>query len=470
METWEVLSMSRKEVVRPGLIRALVAGQLTNRQVAGGLRLGVRQVQRLKRRFRADGVAGLMHRTRGQPSRQRLAPAVRQRVADLMQTVYAGLNDCHLTEKLQEVEGLTLCRESVRRIRVALGRPAKHPRRPPRHRRRRLPEARAGSLVLLDGSPAAWLEDRGPTMTLHGALDDAGGAVLALHFRPTEDLHGYAVVLETVFTTRGLPVACYGDGTTILVRSDPHWSLEEELRGAQDPTHLGRVLAELGIGYIRARSPQAKGRIERLWRTLQDRLIAELRLRGIATREAANAFLPLFIADYNRRFARPPADPTPAWRRPPRDLPLVLSCRYTRTVARDNTVRLGPRWLQLPPGPGGRSYAGCRVELHEGVDGRLVALQHGRVLATQPSPGPDFVLIPRADPGKARGQRLRASRSPSDEGGRDVPLARNRASAACEVLAALAAHLRRPAREHPWRRPFSRRERERQHAVTPQGG
>ena len=93
-------------------------------------------------------------------------------------------------------------------------------------------------------------------MTLHGALDDATGAVLALHFRPTEDLHGYAMLFAQVFATHGLPVACYGDGTAILVRTDAHWSLDEELRGAQDPTHLGRVLAELGIGYIRAHSPQ----------------------------------------------------------------------------------------------------------------------------------------------------------------------------------------------------------------------
>lgn len=462
--------MSRKEAVRPGLLKALVAGQLTNRQVAAGLRLSIRQVQRLKRRFRADGAAGLVHRTRGQPSRRRLPPAVRQRVAELMGTIYADLNDCHLTEKLREVEGLTLCRESVRGIRRTLGRPAKHPRRPPRHRRRRLPEARAGSLVLLDGSPAAWLEDRGPAMTLHGALDDAGGEVLALHFRPTEDLHGYAVVFDQVFTTRGLPVACYGDGTNILVRNDPHWTLDEELRGAQEPTHLGRVLAELGIGYIRARSPQAKGRIERLWRTLQDRLIVELRLRGIATRAAANAFLPLFIADYNRRFARPPADPTPAWRRPPRELAPLVSCRYTRTVARDNTVRLGSRWLQLPPGPGGRSYAGRRLELREGVDGRLVALEAGRVLAAQASPGPDFVLQPRSDSGAQQRQRLRASRSPSEQGGRYLPLGPHRPSSPLTALAVLAQALRRPARPHPWRRGFAARERARQRALTPKGG
>jgi hypothetical protein len=353
---------------------------------------------------------------------------------------------------------------------MALGLPAKHPRCPPRHRRRRLPEARAGSLVLLDGSPAAWLGARGPTLTLHGALDDAGGEVLALHFRPTEDLHGYAVVLETVFTTRGLPVACYGDGTTILVRTDAHWTLDEELRGAQDPPHLGRVLADLGIGYIRARSPQAKGRIERLWRTLQDRLIAELHLHGIATLQAANAWLPLFLADYNRRFAHPPADPTPAWRRPPRDLPLVLSCRYIRTVARDNTVRLGPRWLQLPPGPGGRSSAGRRVELRECLDGRLIALEEGRVLAAQPSPRPNFVLDPRAAPSRARPQRLRASRSLSEPGGRSLPRGRPRGPSLLTALTELAAHLRRPARPHPWRRGFATRPRARQRALTPQRG
>ena len=266
--------MSRKEVNRPGLLKALVAGQLTNRQVAGALRLSVRHVQRLKRRWQAAGAAGLVHRARARPSRRRLAPELRDRVADLMRTVYRGLNDSHLTEKLREVEGLTLCRESVRRIRRALGLPAKQPRRPPRHRRRRLPEARAGSLMLLDASPADWLEGRGPRLTLHGALDDASGAVLALDVSPRRGSARLRGDLRPGLHDRGLPIACYGDGTTILVRSDPHWSLEEELRGAQDPTHLGRVLAELGIGYIRARSPQAKGRIERLWRTLQDRLTA----------------------------------------------------------------------------------------------------------------------------------------------------------------------------------------------------
>ena len=449
--------MSRKEVIRPGLLRARATGQVTTRQVARALRVTVRHVYRLQPRFAAGGAAGLVHRGRGRPSARRLAPAVRERVAALMETVYDGLNDCHLTEKLHEVEGLRLCRESVRRIRQRLGRPATQPRRPPRHRRRRPPAARAGRLRLLDGSPADWLEARGPRLTLHGALDDATGAVLALHFRPTEDLHGYATLFAQVFATHGLPVACYGDGTAILVRTDAHWSLDEELRGTQDPTHLGRVLAELGIGYIRAHSPQAKGRIERLWRTLQDRLRGELRLRGIHTPAAANAVLPEFLVDYNRRFAHAPIDPTPAWRRPPRDLALQLSCRYVRTVARDNTVRLGPRWLQLPPGPGGRSHAGRRVDLRECLDGRLVALVDGHVLAATPSPGPDFVLQPRARPSRARPRD--PARAPRPR--RPRPL--------LPALADLAAHLRPAAPRHPWRQAFSRRERRRQRIRAAKG-
>jgi len=254
-----------------------------------------------------------------------------------------------------------------------------------------------GQLVQIDASPFAGLEARGPAMTLHGAIDDATSTVLALHFRPTEDLHGYATVFQQMFTQYGRPLALYGDRINILVRNDAHWSLAEQLRGAQDPTHLGRVLHDLGIGYLEAGSPEAKGRVERLWRTLQDRLSSELRLRHITTPEGANAFLPEFLADLNPRFTRPPSDPAPAWRVAPRELSLVLSCRYSRQVARDNTVHLGPRWIQLPPGPHHRSYARCRVELRELLDGRLVVLHEGVILATQLAPL-DFVLKPRSAP------------------------------------------------------------------------
>lgn len=461
METWETLTMSRKEVPRAGLVKAALAGRITNQQGALALRLSTRQFQRLKRRFRADGAGGLLHRLRGRPSPRRLPAALRQRVAALLRSTYLGLNDCHATEKLREVEGLLVSRPSVRRLRRALRLPAKHRRRPRQHRARRIPAARMGALVQLDGSPFAWLEGRGPALTLLGMVDDATTTVLALAFRPTEDLHGYATVLSQTATQYGLPVSLYGDRLNLFVRNDRHWTLAEELQGAQEPTHFGRMLRDLGIGFIAARSPQAKGRIERLWRTLQDRLVSELRLRGLASPAGANAYLPEFLAAFNRRFARPPAEATPAWRPAPRDLDALLSCRYTRRVARDNTVRLGPRLVQIPRGPHRRSYAGCRVEVRECLDGRLLVWAQGAVLGTQASPGPDFVLQPRRAPHTTSAPRLRATRSASEGAGRDLHAPRIRSSGPRARPAA-------PAAAHPWRRPFTRRGR--QISRTPKPG
>ena len=313
--------MSGKEAPRPGILKALCDERITNGEAAIALHLTVRQVQRLKGRYRESGAAGLVHRGRGQPSPQRLADPVREQIATLMTAVYAGFNDAHLTEKLREQHGLAVSRPTVRRIRRALGRPATRRRRARPHRQRRLREAAAGSLVQIDGSSFDWLEGRGPAMTLLGAIDDATGAVLALHFRPTEDLHGYLTLFRQLFTTHGLPLAFYGDRLNVFVRNDRHWTLAEQLQGSQSPTRLGRLLQELGVGFIAAHSPQAKGRVERLWQTLQDRLVSELRLRGIRTLAEANAFLPAFIADFNRRFSVPPATPTGLWRRPPATWP-----------------------------------------------------------------------------------------------------------------------------------------------------
>lgn len=440
--------MSRKEVPRAGLLKAARAGKISNAQGALALHVSIRQFQRLKVRVAAEGLRGLFHRLRGRPSPRRLAAEVRQRVAALLHTTYVGLNDCHATEKLREVEGLPVSRSSVRRLRRALGLPPKRRRRARAGRMRRTPEAQMGALVQLDASPFAWLEDRGPTLALHGAIDDATGTGLALYFRPTEDLHGYSTLLQQLCTTYGRPLALYGDRLGVFVRNDPHWTLEEQLRGTQDPTHFGRILQELGIGYIAAHSPQAKGRIERFWQTLQDRLVSELRLRGISTLEAANAFLPAFLADLNPRFARAPADAAAAWRPAPRDLAAVLSCRYTRTVAHDNTVRLGPRWVQLPRR---RSYAGRRLELRECLDGRLLVFADGHCLATQPAPPADFVLRPRRGPSADRRPRRRAPQSRVPEGSRYPPASRTRPFSPRPRSTAAP---RKPASTHPWRHAF----------------
>jgi hypothetical protein len=353
-----------------------------------------------------------------------------EQIRRLMRTLYEGFNDSHLTEKLREIHHLSVSRASVHRLRVALGQPAQRPRRPPLHRARRPRATAVGRLVQLDGSPFAWLEERGPALTLLGAIDDASSRILALHFRPTEDLHGYLVLLGQLVRQHGVPVALYGDRLNVFVRNDQHWTLDEELTGVQSPTHFGRVLADLGVAYIAAQSPQGKGRVERLWGTLQDRLVSELRLRRVATAEAANAFLPEFIDAHNRRFAAAASGLPSVWRRPPHNLDHVLGCRYPRIVARDNTVRLGSRWVQLPPGPQRRSWAGRRLEIRELLDGRLLVLGDDRLLATLPSP-PGFVLRPRRSPRDRTGLVERRPLAP--------PPARPRRLAPS-----------RPAADHPW--------------------
>jgi hypothetical protein len=463
--------MSRKEVPRAGLVKAALAGKITNAEGARALRLSVRQFRRLKQRVRDEGGArALLHRLRGRPGNRHLPAAVRGQIATLMTTTYAGFNDVHLTEKLREVHALAVSRASVRTLRRALGRPATRPRAAPQHRSRRPRRAALGQLAQLDASPFAWFEDRGPMATLHGLIDDATSIPLALWFRPNEDLHGYVTVLDHTCRAYGVPVELYGDRLNLFQRNDSHWTLAEELQGQQEPTHFGRMLVALGIGFIQAHSPQAKGRIERLWGTLQDRLTSELRLRRIGTLEAGNAFLPEFLADFIPRFAQPPATTLPAWRSAPRDLDRVLSCHYARTVGRDNTVQLGPRWVQIPRGRGGRSYAGCRVDVCELLDGRLLVFYQSALLVQHPSPSAAFVLKPREAPSARRG-RPRAPQSPATpvnsasrlgaqglrgatrrdrQGGRHLPTpppSRN-------SPATRSPRRRRPSPTHPWRTPW----------------
>ena len=251
--------MSRKEIPRAGLVQAALAGRITNREGAQALHLTIRQFQRLKRRVRDGGPLAVRHQGRGRLSPRRLPAAVGAQVQALLQDRYAGFNDTHLTEKLRERHGVAISRESVRRLRQALGWPAVHRRRPAQHRARRPREAAAGQLVQLDGSPFDWLQGRGPVMTLLGAIDDATSEVVALHFQPTEDLHGYATLVQQMVTTYGLPVALYGDGVNILVRTDRHWSLGEQLAGVQAPTHWAACSRTWALAISAPRRPRPRG-------------------------------------------------------------------------------------------------------------------------------------------------------------------------------------------------------------------
>jgi hypothetical protein len=222
-------------------------------------------------------------------------------------------------------------------------------------------------------------------LCLMGAIDDATGELLpGAHFVEQECAAGYLQVLKAIAQEKGVPLSAYMDRHGSLKRNDAHWTLEEELRGAQDPTQVGRALHALEVEVIYALSPQAKGRVERLWGTLQDRLVSELRLAGATTVDDANAVLEAFRPDYNRRFAVPPAEATSAWRPVRRgvDLERICSFHYEATVLNDNTVRLAGMVIDIPPGPRKRSYAGVRIELRQLLDGSWRVYLDDTVIAT----------------------------------------------------------------------------------------
>ncbi|MBF8301334.1 MAG: family transposase [Acidobacteria bacterium] len=405
----ELFPMRQRDLHRYHTLRLVLERRITVAQAATSLGLSPRHIWRLTARLQAGGRRALVHGHRGRPSRRRLPPALQARVLTLARGRYAGLNTTHLTEKLQTDEGLAVSRPTVYRLLRAAGVARPRRRRPPRHRARRLRKAQEGLLLLWDGSPHAWLEARGPTGCLVGAMDDATGRLLpGAAFVPAEDTVSYLRLLRTLVATCGIPVSLYMDRHGIFRRNDPAWTLEEELRGRQDPTQVGRALEGLGIEPIYALSPQAKGRIERLWGTLQDRLVAELRLAGIATLERATAFLAAFTAQFNARFARPAAETAPAWRPIPPGLDLDRVCSlYTEaTVLNDNTVRVDGTILQIPPGPGGRGYAKARVEVRQLLEGPWRVYYEDRLLVTHAAvTGPPQRSLPRRKyaAGRSRG-------------------------------------------------------------------
>ena len=443
--------MGVRDAQRLGPLKAAIEGRITNRKGVELTGLSLRQFKRLKARVRCQGPRGLLHGNRGRPSPRRLNQAVREQVVALLEHPEARLNDCHLRDVLAE-RGVRLSAEAVRQIRRALGLAPKRRRRPRRHHRRRLRAARVGSLVLIDGSQFAWLGEHIAPFALVGTLDDATGEPLSLVRRPHEDLHGFTQALRDLIAAFGVPEALYGDRTGIAVRNDRHWTLEEELAGRQQPTQFGQMLEELGIHYIAALSPQAKGRIERHWQTLQDRLPAELALHGIRTLEAFDAFLPHFLARCRAWFARAPRESVPAWRVAPRHLERILACRYPRVVGRDNVVSIPGHTLQIPPGPHRRSYAGARLETRELLDGRLIVLHEGGVLLEQPAPSGAFTLVPR---GSARAERrphreidLHKSPRINDRHAAQIP------GRTAKPRRGRLTSLRRPAPDHPWRQSY----------------
>ncbi|HEV2420620.1 MAG TPA: ISNCY family transposase [Candidatus Acidoferrales bacterium] len=363
--------MSQKELQRVAVIAACVKGDLACARAAELLDLTPRQIKHLKARYRQGSAAALAHAGRGRPSHRRLPDAVREQIVDLARSSYAGFNDHHLCEKLVEREGFSLSRETLRRLlrQQGLGPPRK--RRAPAHRHRRVRSARLGELVQLDGSPHDWLEGRGPRLTALGMQDDATGKILAAQFFSSETAFGYLCLLRQLLRRHGLPLAFYGDRSGVFVRNDDHWTVEEQLAGKRQPTQFGRALKQLGITFIAARSPQAKGRVERLWGVLQDRLVSELRLAQADDIHAANAVLRKFTADYNRRFACQPREQQTAWRAVPESLERICCFVHERIVSNDNVVQWEGRRFQIPQQARRFSFAGAKVQIYQALNGRL---------------------------------------------------------------------------------------------------
>ncbi len=387
------ITLTHEEQRRVKVLTEVREGRLRAQDAARLLGLSLRHCRRLLAAFRRAGPAALAHGNRGQPPHNRFPRTLQQRVLRWAKTTYAGFNHQHLTEELIEERGLRLSYWTVHRWLLAAGVPSPRPRRPRRHRRRREPMPQEGLLVQFDASQHDWLEGRGPRLALHGAIDDASNKVPAAVFREEEDAYGYLWILRDVVRTNGRPIAIYSDRHGIFHR-DPRQPLPlaQQLHGLRRaPTQVGRALQELGIRWIPASSPQAKGRIERLWGTFQDRLVSELRRARARTLDDANAVLVRFLPRYNARFAHAPADPHVAYRPlAPEQIPDDICCfAYERIVANDNTVQLGEHLLQILPGPHRRSYAQARVLVREHLDGRLsVSYQDHRLAISPLSPTP----------------------------------------------------------------------------------
>ena len=262
-------------------------------------------------------------------------------------------------------------------------------------------------MLLWDGSPHPWFGPSTDPCCLMLAVDDADGQALNAFFEPSETTLGYLKLLRGIIPVHGIPASIYMDRHSALFRTDDHWSLEEQLQGRQNPTQVGMALDDLGIEAIMAFSPQAKGRVERAFGTFQDRLMAELDLLEIRTIEEANRFLPSFLRDYNQRFRKTPAQSGSAFRPLSKNLDLedILSIRYPATVGNDNSIRLGGIVLDLPPGPKNRSWAKCRVEARQTLDGSWRVFYQDALIAS-------FPPTPLREPARVRRANARTKGAP----------------------------------------------------------
>jgi transposase len=366
--TWDILAMSAAERERLSVVRAIVDGSLLQRDGAERLGICLRQVKRLLRSWRKHGDQGLVSRQRGRVSPQRLAAEDEVKIVALLGGAYQGFGPTLAAEKLCERDAISISRESVRRLQVKhkLWRPKRRREKRVFHLRERRP--RFGELIQIDGSPHDWFEGRGPRCTLIVFIDDATGRLTALQFAPAESTRAYLLALRSHVLAHGTPLAFY---------SDRHGIFRVNAKDAQSgdgKTEFGRVASRLDIEAIHALTPQAKGRVERANQTLQDRLIKEMRLMGISDIEAAQGFVPGFIAVWNKRFAVDPRDPANAhrpWSQTPEALEAELARQEERLLSKALTFSTAGTLYCVRTKDTGIAFRGAKVTLRHCLDGSL---------------------------------------------------------------------------------------------------
>jgi len=261
----DIIAMSQKERQRYHLLKMVIGGKITLKETGSLMRVSYRQAKLLKKKLISEGPGGLIHGNRGRPSPRALNGELVDKILDLSLTTYAHFNDTHFTEKLREEEGITVGRDTVRRLRRTNGIKPKRRWRAKQHFKRRDRSSQEGIMVLWDGSPHRWFGKDTPPCCLMAAIDDATGRLLEAFFLPYECSFGYLKLLDSIVNTYGIPASIYQDRHSTLHRNDDNWTLAEQLAGKQEPTQVGGALKSLGITPIFALTPQAKGRVERLF-------------------------------------------------------------------------------------------------------------------------------------------------------------------------------------------------------------
>jgi hypothetical protein len=371
-----VVSMSKKEFSRLDVLLGVVAGRLPIRDACALMGLRRRQVFRLLAAFRADGISSLVSRRRGRASNNRLPTAIRDLAMAIVKERYADFGPTLACEKLAELHGCHVSRETLRKWMIEGGLWLDRRRRLPSVHQPRNRRARIGELIQIDGSKHHWLENRGDACTLLAYIDDATSRIQHAAFVPSESTLDYLRETQTYVARYGRPIAFYSDKHAIFRVN------KRDAAGGDGMTQFGRALHELNIDILCANSAPAKGRVERSFGTLQDRLVKELRLAGVSTLEAANAFLPGFLERHNARFGKTPFDASDGHRPLPVDVRLsdVFAWKEERTVSNSLTLQYDKVIFILEPNELTRPLARHRVMVFDYPDGRFAIRHQGRDL------------------------------------------------------------------------------------------